>query len=234
MIVLKNIFKSYGEGAQKITVLQDISLHIKEGEFVAIMGKSGSGKSTLMNIIGLLDEPDKGEYRLNNQKTRSLSDNELAQLRAQNIGFVFQSFNLLSRISARKQVAVPFMYQGKKFSNQEDLVMEALAMVGLKDKADNLPNQLSGGQQQRVAIARAIVTKPSIILADEPTGALDSKTGMEVMDIFQKLHQKGKTVIMVTHDDDIARQAQRVIYLRDGVIVGRKQFGREIVGKNND
>ncbi|HHX58922.1 MAG TPA: ABC transporter ATP-binding protein [Candidatus Moranbacteria bacterium] len=234
MIVLKNIFKSYGEGAQKITVLQDISLHIKEGEFVAIMGKSGSGKSTLMNIIGLLDEPDKGEYRLNNQKIRSLSDNELAQLRAQNIGFVFQSFNLLSRISARKQVAVPFMYQGKKFSNQEDLVMEALAMVGLKDKADNLPNQLSGGQQQRVAIARAIVTKPSIILADEPTGALDSKTGMEVMDIFQKLHQKGKTVIMVTHDDDIARQAQRVIYLRDGVIVGRKQFGREIVGKNND
>lgn len=224
MIELKNIFKSYGTGAQKTTVLKDISLSINAGEFVAIMGKSGSGKSTLMNIIGLLDLPDKGKYKLNGENVSQLSENRLAETRACHIGFIFQSFNLLSRINVFRQVGLPFMYQGKNPRQKTDTIKNALKIVGLEDKINSLPNQLSGGQQQRVAIARAIVGDPDILLADEPTGALDSKTGKEIMAIFKELNERGKTIIMVTHDEEIARYTERIIFIKDGKLVNKEAY----------
>jgi len=224
MIELKNIFKSYGTDVQKTTVLKDISLRINAGEFVAIMGKSGSGKSTLMNIIGLLDLPDKGKYKLNGENVSQLSENRLAETRACHIGFIFQSFNLLSRINVFRQVGLPFMYQGKNPRQKTDTIKNALKIVGLEDKINSLPNQLSGGQQQRVAIARAIVGDPDILLADEPTGALDSKTGKEIMAIFKELNERGKTIIMVTHDEEIARYAERIIFIKDGKLVNKEAY----------
>lgn len=232
MIHLEHIYKAYGSEGQRVAVLNDVSLDVGSGEFVAIMGKSGSGKSTLMNIIGLLDVVDEGVYTINQRDASKLNDNQLAKLRAQHIGFVFQSFNLLSRISVLKQVGLPFMYQGRNPREEQDVIMNALKIVGLEDKKESFPNQLSGGQQQRVAIARAIVTEPDIILADEPTGALDSKTGKDIMRIFETLNTKGKTIIMVTHDNDIAARARRIIYLKDGKVVEKSAFHH--VGDTNE
>lgn len=219
MIELKNITKTYQLGKQSMTVLKGISLEIQTGEFVAIMGKSGSGKSTLMNMIGMLDVPTSGEYIFEQKNVENLTDNQQAQVRGEKIGFIFQSYNLLSRVPAFKQVALPLMYQGVKRFQQKKRAIEALEKVGLADKMHNNPNELSGGQQQRVAIARAIVTNPSIILADEPTGALDSKTGEDVMQTLVKLHQQGKTIVLITHDEKVASYAHRQIVLKDGLII---------------
>ena len=219
MIELKNITKTYQLGKQSMTVLKGISLEIQTGEFVAIMGKSGSGKSTLMNMIGMLDVPTSGKYIFEQKNVENLTDNQQAQVRGEKIGFIFQSYNLLSRVPAFKQVALPLMYQGVKRFKQKEKAKEALEKVGLADKMNNNPNELSGGQQQRVAIARAIVTNPSIILADEPTGALDSKTGEDVMQTLVKLHQQGKTIVLITHDEKVASYAHRQIILKDGLII---------------
>ena len=216
MITLKNIRKSYTLGTQNIEVLKGISMKVKEGEFVSIMGQSGSGKSTLMNIIGLLDYPSSGEYILEGEKVENLKEDKQAEIRSRKIGFVFQSYNLLSRMSAIKQVSIPLMYQGVSKEERLARSKKALEVVGLDDKIQNKPNELSGGQQQRVAIARAIVTDPALILADEPTGALDSKTGDEVMEIFKNLNKSGKTVVVITHEKEIADKAQRVVHISDG------------------
>lgn len=219
MITLQKITKTYRLGAQDFTVLKGISLNIREGEFVAIMGQSGSGKSTLMNIIGLLDVPTSGEYIFDQENVEHLKSDEQADIRGHKIGFVFQSYNLLPRMSAVKQVGVPLMYQGVRKSERNERSITALHAVGLGDRLQNRPNELSGGQQQRISIARAMVTNPAIILADEPTGALDSKTGREIMDIFTKLNKEGKTVILITHEKEIADYAQRIIHLSDGNII---------------
>jgi len=219
MLELKNIKKNYQLGKQDVPVLKGISLRIKEGEFVSIMGKSGSGKSTLMNMIGMLDIPTSGEYVFNQKNVENLTDNEQARVRGEKIGFIFQSYNLLSRVPAFKQVALPLMYQGVKRSEQKRKAQEVLKQFGLEDKMYHKPNEMSGGQQQRVAIARAVVTNPDIILADEPTGALDSKTGKEIMNTLSQLNQQGKTIVLITHDDKVASYAQRQILLKDGLIV---------------
>ena len=218
MIKLKNIRKSYALGTQNIDVLKGISLEVKAKEFVSIMGQSGSGKSTLMNIIGLLDYPSSGEYILEGKKVENLKEDQQSEIRGRKIGFVFQSYNLLSRMSALKQVSIPLMYQGVRKEERLKRSKKSLETVGLGDKIHNKPNELSGGQQQRVAIARAIVTNPALILADEPTGALDSKTGDEVMEIFKDLNKQGKTIVVITHEKDIADKAQRVVHISDGNI----------------
>lgn len=219
MLTLKNIVKKYQIGTQELVVLKGVSLHVEENDFVAIMGQSGSGKSTLMNIIGLLDTPSSGEYIFENDNVEHLSGDSRSLIRRQRIGFVFQSYNLLPRMSAKKQVMLPLMYQGVPKKERERRAEEALETVGLKDKMQNKPNELSGGQQQRVSIARALVTKPSIILADEPTGALDSKTGDEVMELFTKLNNQGKTIILITHEQEIANFSKKIIHLSDGNII---------------
>lgn len=198
--------------------LQSISIDIDKGEYVAFMGPSGSGKSTLMNIIGCLDTPTDGTYILNENDVSDLTENELAEIRNKEIGFVFQTFNLLPRASALENVALPLIYAGYGSADREEKAMLALNGVGLGDRAHHRPNELSGGQRQRVAIARALVNDPSIILADEPTGNLDSKTSYDIMDLFQELHDKGNTIIMVTHEEDIAEYSHRIIRLRDGLI----------------
>jgi len=218
IIETSEISKIYKMGNQTINALVSISIHINKGEYVAFMGPSGSGKSTLMNIIGCLDTPSGGSYILNHHDVSDLSENELAEIRNKEIGFVFQTFNLLPRASALENVALPLVYAGLGKSDREDKAMEALENVGLDDRASHKPNELSGGQRQRVAIARALVNDPSIILADEPTGNLDSKTSYGIMDLFQELHDKGNTIIMVTHEDDIAHYAHRIVRLRDGLI----------------
>ncbi len=218
IIETHHLARRYEMGSEVIHALKDISITIRKGEYVAFMGPSGSGKSTLMNIIGCLDTPSEGTYILNGTEVSDMSDNELAEIRNKEIGFVFQTFNLLPRSTALENVALPLIYAGVGKKERTERAMEALKNVGLENRAKHRPNELSGGQRQRVAIARALVNNPSIILADEPTGNLDTKTSQEIMALFDALHQKGNTIIMVTHEEDIARHAHRIIRLRDGSI----------------
>ena len=218
IILLGNIIKNYYMGNQAIPVLKGIDLNIFKNEYVALMGPSGSGKSTLMNILGCLDSPTAGKYVLNNKDVSQMADNDLAEVRNKEIGFIFQQFNLLPRLSAAENVALPLVYAGVGKKERLERAMEVLARVGLADRSHHKPNELSGGQIQRVAIARALVNNPSIILADEPTGNLDSKTSAEVMDIFGKIQEAGNTVVLVTHEEEIASYAKRVVRLRDGII----------------
>ena len=218
IIETHNVAKRYTMGTNIVNALQDISITINKGEYVAFMGPSGSGKSTLMNIVGCLDSPSAGSYRLNDHLVSDMTENELAEVRNKEIGFVFQTFNLLPRASALDNVALPLIYAGYNKSDRNDMAMQALENVSLADRHHHKPNELSGGQRQRVAIARALVNNPSIILADEPTGNLDTKTSYDIMGLFQELHDQGNTIIMVTHEDDIAHYAHRIIRLRDGLI----------------
>jgi len=218
IIETSKISKIYHMGTQTVNALQSITIDIMKGEFVAFMGPSGSGKSTLMNIIGCLDTPTDGTYILNDNNVSHLTENELADIRNREIGFIFQTFNLLPRATALENVALPLIYAGYGKSEREDRAMETLKSVNLDDRADHKPNELSGGQRQRVAIARALVNNPSIILADEPTGNLDSKTSKGIMELLRELYENGNTIIMVTHEDDIAHYARRIIKMRDGLI----------------
>ncbi|HCX24625.1 MAG: macrolide ABC transporter ATP-binding protein [Flammeovirgaceae bacterium] len=218
IIDTKNLKKQYVMGSETIHALKDISIQINKGEYVAFMGPSGSGKSTLMNIIGCLDTPTDGTYILNNNDVSDLTENELAEIRNKEIGFVFQTFNLLPRASSIENVSLPLVYAGYGKDDRDEMALKALDGVGLAERAYHKPNELSGGQRQRVAIARALVNNPSIILADEPTGNLDSKTSYQIMDLFAELHRKGNTIIMVTHEEDIAEYSHRIIRLRDGLI----------------
>ena len=218
MIELRDVCKFYQVGDERVRALDHASLHIYPQEFVSIIGPSGSGKSTMMNIIGCLDVLDAGTYLLDGMPIEAYTENQLAAIRNHKIGFVFQSFNLIPKLSAEENVELPLIYQGVKRSERQHRVKEALARVGLENRAKHLPTELSGGQQQRVAIARAIVTKPRLILADEPTGALDSKTSQEIIDIFHDLHKQGNTIVLITHDNDVARQASRSIHILDGRI----------------
>lgn len=219
MIRISSMSKIYKMGDSEVKALDNVSLNISPKEFVAIIGPSGSGKSTLMNMIGCLDVPTTGTYILNGKKVNGLRDDELAEIRNKSIGFIFQSFNLLQKLTAIENVELPLIYQGLSAKERHRRSMEALENVGLGDRTHHKPNQLSGGQQQRVAVARALVSKPPIILADEPTGALDTKSGTEVMGIIKNLHAMGNTVILITHDNDIAMQAKRVIRIQDGQII---------------
>ena len=218
IIHLENISKSYYLGKEPLPVLKGINLDIFKNEYVALMGPSGSGKSTLMNILGCLDSPTSGKYILNGKDVSSMEDNDLAEVRNKEIGFVFQQFNLLPRLTAAENVALPLIYSGVSKKERIDRALEVLSKVKLDDRSHHKPNELSGGQCQRVAIARALINNPSIILADEPTGNLDSKTSYEIMDILGKIHTDGNTVILVTHEEDISHFAHRVIRLRDGVV----------------
>jgi len=218
IIRTENISKKYIMGSETVNALQSISISIKQGEYVAFMGPSGSGKSTLMNIIGCLDTPTSGTYILNGHNVSDISDNELAAIRNKEIGFVFQTFNLLPRATSLENVALPLVYAGVGKQERLERAYQALVNVGLGERASHRPNELSGGQRQRVAIARALINNPSIILADEPTGNLDTKTSYDIMDLFDRLHTMGNTIIMVTHEDDIAHYAHRIIRLRDGLV----------------
>ncbi|WP_428909654.1 ABC transporter ATP-binding protein [Niallia sp. Krafla_26] len=219
MIRLHDIRKSYTVGKESVDVLKGIDLHIQNGEFTAIMGPSGSGKSTLMNMIGCLDRPTTGEYYLNDVLVSQYNENDLARVRNQSIGFVFQQFQLLPRLNALKNVELPMIYAGVKKKEREERAAEALLKVGLGDRMDHLPNELSGGQKQRVAIARSIVNTPDLILADEPTGALDSKTSVQIMELFTMLNREGTTIILVTHEREVAQYANRNVFVRDGLIM---------------
>ena len=218
LIKITNIKRDFPLGDEIIYVLKGIDLEINKGEYVALMGPSGSGKSTLMNILGCLDTPTSGTYILNGKHVSEMQDDELAGIRNKEIGFVFQTFNLMPRTTALDNVALPMVYAGHSKSERVERATEVLTQVGLQDRMDHKPNQLSGGQRQRVAVARALVNKPSIILADEPTGNLDSKTSVEIMNLFNEIHANGNTVILVTHEEDIAAYAHRIIRLRDGLI----------------
>lgn len=218
IINIEDVAKTYQMGAETVHALRSVSLQIRKNEYIAIMGPSGSGKSTMMNIVGCLDTPTKGTYLFENENVATMNDNELADIRNRKIGFVFQTFNLLARASTLKNVELPLVYAGVKKDERQQRAFAALESVGLQDRTHHKPNELSGGQRQRVAIARALVTKPSIILADEPTGNLDSKTGVEIMRLFGELWKNGNTVILVTHEEDIARHAHRIVRIRDGMI----------------
>ncbi len=216
MIELRDVSKIYQIGDERVHALDHANLHVRPKEFVSIIGPSGSGKSTLMNIIGCLDVADAGEYLLDGMPIEAYSENDLAEIRNRKIGFVFQSFNLIPKLTAEENVELPLIYQRVKKSERQTRVRLALEKVGLEKRAKHLPTELSGGQQQRVAIARAMVTNPSLILADEPTGNLDSKTSGEIMRMFQELHEQGNTIVLITHDNDVARQAKRVVHILDG------------------
>jgi len=218
IIETHNISRRYIMGSTEVNALQSISITIEKGEYVAFMGPSGSGKSTLMNIVGCLDTPTGGTYSLNNHMVSEMTENELAEVRNKEIGFVFQTFNLLPRANALENVALPLIYAGYGKYERHEIAMSVLESVGLGDRHHHKPNELSGGQRQRVAIARALVNNPSIILADEPTGNLDSKTSSDIMNLFQELHDNGNTIIMVTHEADIAHYAHRIVHLRDGLV----------------
>lgn len=220
IIQLKNIEKTYFlNKPNELTVLKDIDLHINSGEFVAIVGESGSGKSTLMNILGLIDSFDGGTYFLEEVDVEKLNDEQLSELRNDKIGFVFQNFNLIARLTAQRNVELPMLYYGKKKKERKDKALELLELVGMRQRVTHYPNQLSGGQKQRVAIARALANNPSIILADEPTGALDSETSKKIMEVLKKLNRKGKTIIVITHSQEVADYADRIITLKDGRII---------------
>ncbi|MEL7123641.1 MAG: ABC transporter ATP-binding protein [Bacteroidota bacterium] len=222
IISVNDLKKTYIMGSTKVHALQSISLNIRKNEYVALMGPSGSGKSTLMNLLGCLDTPTSGEYDLNGTDVSTMTDNELAEVRNKEIGFIFQTFNLLPRLSALENVALPLVYSGKSKKERLAKAQEVLTAVGLGDRVDHKPNELSGGQRQRVAIARALVNDPSIILADEPTGNLDTKTSIEIMEILEKIHDQGNTIILVTHEPDISEHAHRIVRLRDGLIESDK------------
>jgi len=218
LIEMRELTRVYQLGPQEIYALRGVDLVIENGEYVAIMGPSGSGKSTIMNIIGCLDRPTSGRYLLDGIPVESMDDDELAAIRNKKIGFVFQTFNLLARTTALQNVELPLVYAKIPKAERREMAEEALAAVGLKDRMHHQPNELSGGQRQRVAIARALVNKPSLLLADEPTGNLDSQTGREILDLFRDLHSRGNSIIMVTHEDDVAQEAKRVIHIRDGKV----------------
>ncbi len=224
MIIMENVKKIYRMGTVEVAALQGVSLQVDKGEFISIMGPSGSGKSTLMNIIGCLDVPSEGSYELDTIAVGGLNDNQLAEIRNRKIGFVFQTFNLLARESAIDNVELPMIYRDMPDKKRRELARGTLEAVGLADRAKHRPTEMSGGQRQRVAIARALVNSPSIILADEPTGNLDSHTGAEIMSIFQKLNEDGITIVLVTHEKDIALYSRRIIHLRDGLVEGEEQI----------
>lgn len=224
LISMEHIWKTYQMGVEELHALRDVSFEVKKGEYLAIIGPSGSGKSTLMNLIGCLDSPTKGNYWINGNLVSDMSDDELARIRNKEIGFVFQTFNLLARATALHNVELPLIYAGMRAGERHDKAQAALASVELGDRVMHRPNELSGGQRQRVAIARALVNHPSILLADEPTGALDTKTSYEIMGLFEKLHAEGNTIIVVTHEHDVAERAHRIITIRDGQIEKDEQI----------
>lgn len=226
MIDISNMYKVYKMGENEVAALNNINLHIDAHEFVSVVGPSGSGKSTLMNMLGCLDVPTSGKYMLDGQEVSKLNDDRLAEIRNNKIGFIFQRFNLLQKLSALENVELPLIYQGVGSREARERAIESLESLGLKDRMHHKPNELSGGQQQRVAIARALVTKPPVILADEPTGALDSKTGKEVMGILKNLHSMGNTIILITHDNSLAVQAKRMIRISDGQITEDKEVAQ--------